>query len=1036
MKKLLCALSLAVATVGSVFSGTLPAGYTPVEYIESTGGQTIDPIYTTTSNTVFVLDAALVSSNDGLVLGYDWGWDSSDCMLCIHWSGWVYYRAQSAMSTTTNPFRFAISIPKGTCVATNLTTKAVVSRSAGKWQDAGKALRMFGSNGSYMSKVKVYGLLVYEEEQLVRDFRPCKNATGLTGLYDTVNGVFYPSTYGSTPFTAGPVGGKDTLVVKGSPQEYGTPSGSVSGYGFFGLTDGQTVTCTMPETSVSEATGDATLLGWTLEVKTNGVTTTTTSTPATLATCSFVHRAGGQETLTWNWQPTKHRISVTADPGLTVTCDKTEFPVGQTVTFTATVQESGDKFVAWSGAVPGDKVFFTNLTMTVSQGVAIKAMAPSQRIYAAAQAAGTGDGSSWADAMALQPAIEAARLKSYSMICLKSGLYPVTAQYSIGICTGPILLSGGYSGSGLTKGGVTTLARSSGSTRILYGGAATFSAEGLVISNGCVSAGTTGHGVGLASSCVASFRDCTFEANGLTGASYRSTHNGGAIGASGGTLIVQNCRFNKNRIGGDTLQDGGGAAIYASGASLYVSDSLFATNYVGGKFDYGAKGAVLNVASAPKAEIANCTFLGNYTWCESTTSSPRGGVLYFGSCADVTVRDSRFDGNYSSWFNSSSPRYSFGGTLLANSSTVRVLRTVVTRGGNNSGTYACGGIDTIGGTLALTNVLFANSYAGWAIGNNGGRVLAKNCTFAGMQKHGWASRKAAAYTATYTDGAASAATASFDDCVFWNNADGDLDVADSQMPSFAYCLTETKRSGLGNVSADPLFDDATYYHPKSPAGNYAGGYFAGGSWMTTNTVTSPAIDLGGTFAALATEPQPNGCRLNAGYDGNTSVASKSVVADPPVIDPTALGVVAYDYVALSEGITIFHGDVTGAGTDPVAVKFVWGDEDGGTASATIGTMSSPAAAICRGTASSRRSPVRFRARSTTASSWPTARRMRSGRIRSASTRSPSRRRSPMRRRRSRTSTAPRRGSTSFSSTVRPIRRSPSPIRSPMGRRIR
>lgn len=49
----------------------------------------------------------------------------------------------------------------------------------------------------------MYSCKIYDNETLVRNFVPCKNASGAVGLYDTVEGQFYANA-GTGTFTAGP----------------------------------------------------------------------------------------------------------------------------------------------------------------------------------------------------------------------------------------------------------------------------------------------------------------------------------------------------------------------------------------------------------------------------------------------------------------------------------------------------------------------------------------------------------------------------------------------------------------------------------------------------------------------------------------------------------------------------------------------------------------------------------------------------------------------------------------------------------------
>jgi hypothetical protein len=77
--------------------------------------------------------------------------------------------------------------------------------------------------------------------------------------------------------------------------------------------------------------------------------------------------------------------------------------------------------------------------------------------------------------------------------------------------------------------------------------------------------------------------------------------------------------------------------------------------------------------------------------------------------------------------------------------------------------------------------------------------------------------------------------------------------------------------GGGNIDADPLFADPANgdYHLKSPAGRWTG------SGWAHDGVTSPCIDAGDPGSSYASEPSPNGGRINQGAYGNTEQASKS-----------------------------------------------------------------------------------------------------------------------------------------------------------------
>jgi len=76
---------------------------------------------------------------------------------------------------------------------------------------------------------------------------------------------------------------------------------------------------------------------------------------------------------------------------------------------------------------------------------------------------------------------------------------------------------------------------------------------------------------------------------------------------------------------------------------------------------------------------------------------------------------------------------------------------------------------------------------------------------------------------------------------------------------------------LSDIIADPQYADRDKhdYHLKSKAGRWNGS-----CWVNDN-ITSPCVDAGYSFSDYSNEPEPNGNRINIGWDGNTWYASKS-----------------------------------------------------------------------------------------------------------------------------------------------------------------
>ncbi len=79
-------------------------------------------------------------------------------------------------------------------------------------------------------------------------------------------------------------------------------------------------------------------------------------------------------------------------------------------------------------------------------------------------------------------------------------------------------------------------------------------------------------------------------------------------------------------------------------------------------------------------------------------------------------------------------------------------------------------------------------------------------------------------------------------------------------------------AGTRDIHVDPLFAGSDDYHLKSKTGRWDRDV---NRWIKDN-VTSPCIDVGGNRNIAYLEPQPNGDRINLGFYGGTTEASKSI----------------------------------------------------------------------------------------------------------------------------------------------------------------
>ena len=314
MKKLMMAVAAAYVALGvfvgnDAVAGSLPDAYVEVEYIESTGEQYINEFYTCGAKTRIEFDFTLLASGSpsffgGSFFSSQWLFIIQGGVFCVHSNG-------KSLGTPVVGKRYFGVFEQTQASLENLTdgTDPVIAdcSSATMGPASGtRNIRLFGdTSNTGRCKIKLHSIRIYEDGELVRDCVPCYLIDGkVPGLYDTVNDHFYTNdrAEATEDFKTGPATA-DYLTVAGEPGEYGTPSGEVSGYGAVKLTDGQVATVTMGETFIDLADLTVALKGWVLARKAgDGTVIETRSTDETLTACTFTHRSGDQDVLTWIWE--------------------------------------------------------------------------------------------------------------------------------------------------------------------------------------------------------------------------------------------------------------------------------------------------------------------------------------------------------------------------------------------------------------------------------------------------------------------------------------------------------------------------------------------------------------------------------------------------------------------------------------------------------------------------------------------------------------------------------------------------------------
>lgn len=198
----------------------LPTGYTELEYIQSSGTQYIDAGCIPTANTKVAMDFQLTAAEDaanaclfGVIGQFSFRWFGSG----------VVFRSNGA-----NKADFPKGIPaldrhsvEKTATKTILDKTRSVTTTVG---NVSKTLYLLAQRGNTaaqnFSRAKLYSCQIYENSALIRDFVPCKSASGVVGLYDLVDAKFYANA-GSGNFAAGP---EISLAPSVPPQPSGLQS--------------------------------------------------------------------------------------------------------------------------------------------------------------------------------------------------------------------------------------------------------------------------------------------------------------------------------------------------------------------------------------------------------------------------------------------------------------------------------------------------------------------------------------------------------------------------------------------------------------------------------------------------------------------------------------------------------------------------------------------------------------------------------------------------------------------------------------------
>lgn len=188
----------------------LPAGYTEVEYIAATDGNcTVNTgIAPTSQNVKTIIDfeptSAPTSTNALIAWSY---YAAAGFNYSVAWTqtgitGRLGAGAYSTVNPNTARRRMTVTMDNYNGIITADGQSASFTQK--QYNRNAPNVFLFGvSGGSNTLKGKLYSCKMYVNNSLTRDFVPCKNPSGISGLYDLVSKAFFGSAT-STAFTAGP----------------------------------------------------------------------------------------------------------------------------------------------------------------------------------------------------------------------------------------------------------------------------------------------------------------------------------------------------------------------------------------------------------------------------------------------------------------------------------------------------------------------------------------------------------------------------------------------------------------------------------------------------------------------------------------------------------------------------------------------------------------------------------------------------------------------------------------------------------------
>ena len=208
----------------------LPSGYTKLDYIESSGTQYINTGFKPNQNTRCVIDIENLSSAQAAFFGARASQTAASFTyfsLTATTGRSDYGSSKQSMTFTNTVGRYTVDQNKNVCTANGVTATGT----ANTFQLTNNLYLMAVNQADAAiqnAKLKLYSAKVYDNGTLIRDFIPCKNASGTIGLWDNVNSVFYANA-GTGTFSTGT---KHKTLIDGTGYEIKSGRVLIAGTGY------------------------------------------------------------------------------------------------------------------------------------------------------------------------------------------------------------------------------------------------------------------------------------------------------------------------------------------------------------------------------------------------------------------------------------------------------------------------------------------------------------------------------------------------------------------------------------------------------------------------------------------------------------------------------------------------------------------------------------------------------------------------------------------------------------------------------------